>query len=283
MGRSGSTLLLNILNHGKKYREIFEPFFPDRVKEAKDFIYPQYISPEDRDPKYLKPANRIFSGRIRNSWTDRFNQKVFVKKRIIKDIRINLFLKWIRINFPRIPIILLFRNPFATVHSWREAGFGDGSLARKRILGQDSLVKSFLGTYKKEYMMIQGEFERLIFFWCIYYLVPLRQFSPNEIYITFYENYFLEPEREIKKMMVAIGDSYNDDILEILNRPSATVRLGSEVLRQRGDMINGWKNHVSDVQRAKGLDILTLFGMQNIYNRESEPDMDEVLKLTRQP
>lgn len=278
MGRSGSTLLLKILNYKNNFREIFEPFFPDQVPVTKKFIYPQYLRSSEKQEDYLMPAKEIFSGKIRNKWTDKFNRKLFVKKRIVKDIRTNLLLKWIKVNFEQIPIILLIRNPMAVIHSWIREGFGDGLISRDILLSQDDLLEDFLQPYKDHYLKAETAFERLMFFWCIYYYIPLNQFNKNEIYISFYENLFLDSENEIKGVLKYFGISYDKSVYDILKKPSATTNRDSDVYNN-GDFLNGWKKYTSNDQVKMAYKIMNLFGMENIYSTDSKPNLLEVYKL----
>ncbi|MBW1855726.1 MAG: sulfotransferase domain-containing protein, partial [Deltaproteobacteria bacterium] len=111
MGRSGTTWLSELINYNNSYRDIFEPFHPHKVKETKIFKYNQYLNPKDQNPKLLNQANKILSGRFQSKWTDRNNKKIVATERIIKDIRTNLMLKWLKGIRPDMPIILIVRHP----------------------------------------------------------------------------------------------------------------------------------------------------------------------------
>ena len=128
VGRSGTTWVADIINCNNDHRYIHEPFHPYRVKEARNFQYIHYLRPENRETRYLEPAKAVLSGRIRNRWTDSDNKKIFARKRLIKDIRANLLLKWIHANFHGMPIILLFRHPCAVANSWLRLGWGKEDL-----------------------------------------------------------------------------------------------------------------------------------------------------------
>ena len=105
-GRSGTTWLMELINRNNVYRVMFEPFHTKNNELLNNWNYRQYIRSNENNEKYLKPASRILKGRIRNPWVDQFNHKIFATKRIIKDIRANLFIHWLKINFPNIKITL---------------------------------------------------------------------------------------------------------------------------------------------------------------------------------
>jgi hypothetical protein len=96
---------------------MFEPFHAYKVDICKEFKYRQYLRPENKDKYFLETANLILTGKIKNKWINSQNKRIFSNKRLIKDIRANLMLKWIHTNFPSVPIILLFRHPCAIAYS----------------------------------------------------------------------------------------------------------------------------------------------------------------------
>src|SRR5262245_59584051 len=93
VGRSGTTWLAQMINHGNDYREMFEPFHPEKTLACAHFKRQQYLREDCVDPRYLDPATRIVTGRIHSPWIDRFNHRHWARQRIIKDIRVNLLLK----------------------------------------------------------------------------------------------------------------------------------------------------------------------------------------------
>ena len=124
VGRSGTTWVTDLINFNNNYRYIHEPFHPNRINQVSHYKYIQYIKPENKDPFFFVPAHNILSGRIRSLWTDSSNTTIVSSKRLIKDIRTNLLLKWMNVNFPEVPIILLLRHPCAVANSWLKLGWG---------------------------------------------------------------------------------------------------------------------------------------------------------------
>ncbi|MDP8949818.1 MAG: hypothetical protein M3N00_06185, partial [Actinomycetota bacterium] len=102
-GRSGTTWISDVINYRNGYRFVFEPFHPGKVRVCKNFGRKQYLRPDDRREEYLGAAREVLTGRIRSPWTDRFNRKFVARRRLIKDIRANLLLGWMRENFPGMP------------------------------------------------------------------------------------------------------------------------------------------------------------------------------------
>jgi hypothetical protein len=274
-GRSGTTWISDIINYKNEYRYIFEPFHPYRVRLVRDFQYVQYLRPENRDPLYLEPARAVLSGRIRNWWTESYNRKIFVRKRLIKDIRAQFLLKWLHRNFPGMPIVLLFRHPCAAAHSWLKLGWGKEDLGKRTdlevCLSQKELIEDFLGPFKENIENARSEFEQQIFHWCMQYYVPLKQFKRGEIHLCFYENFCENPDEEIQRLFSFLGKKFDEKVLCNLKTPSSLTRKDSAILKKTS-LIDSWREHVSAQDLKNALKILNLFRLDNIYSGDSMPN-----------
>ena len=140
-GRSGTTWLSDVVNHRRAYRYVFEPFYPAKVEVFAHFRPRQYLRPDDRREEFLGPARKVLTGGLRDPWTDRFHRRFVARRRLIKDIRANLLLGWIKANFPGLPIILLLRHPCAVVASRLALGWKDNLF---ETMEQGDLVEDFL-------------------------------------------------------------------------------------------------------------------------------------------
>ena len=278
MGRSGSTLLANVINCENNYRILFEPFYLAQVAEVREFVYPLYLRPEVADPKYLDPAKIILEGRIHSPWIDKECSLMHSDCILIKDIRINLFLKWLYSRFQGLKVVLLLRHPCAVVQSWLMCNFGDGSVARDRILSCSELLEDFIAVnIREEYARADTAFERLLFFWCLYNKVPLQQFKCDEICVVFYENLFIDPETELIRLFSFLGRSPKQAaVSESLSRPSSTTRKSNSELAV-SDNVNGWRLKVSTEQAQRAHEILALFGMEGLYCPETSVPKREKL------
>jgi hypothetical protein len=282
VGRSGTTWVSTIINYNKDHRYIHEPFHPYRVKEARDFKYIQYLRPENHNPRYLEPAKALLSGRLRNRWTDSDNNTIFARKRLIKDIRVNLLLKWIHANFPGIPIILLFRHPCAVANSWLKLGWGKEDLGIRTdievCLSQEELMEDFLEPFRMNIENAQSDFEKHVFFWCMQYYVPIRQFKHGEIHLCFYENLCENPHEEIERLFVFLSRRFNKKVLCTLRTPSTVSRKDSAIVKGTS-LIDSWRTHITDQDLEKALDILSLFGLDAIYSDDSMPNVAAAYEL----
>jgi hypothetical protein len=262
-GRSGTTWVSEIINHRNEYRLVFEPFHPDRVPVCKDFRRKQYLRPDERREKYLEPARRILTGRLRNPWTDRFNRKFVARGRLIKDIRANLLLGWMSENFPGMPIVFLLRHPCAVVAARLALGWKDNL---SEMMEQEELVEDFLLPVEAEIRDAQGAFERHVFSWCIENYVPLRQFGPREVHLAFYENLVVHPEDEVRRLFAFLGEDFDGRVYRALRRPSPLSRRGES------PSVDAWRRSVTDSQLERAVEILGLFGLDRVYGEGAMPD-----------
>lgn len=276
-GRSGSTWLQNLINYDGSYRIIFEPFHVQKIDCLREWHYRQYLRPDNREAKFLQPATAILSGKLKDEWSDQYNQKLLVRKRLIKDIRAHLFLYWIKQNFAEIPIILLLRHPCAVTHSKMKL---DWQTYPNGFLEQEKLMADFLYPFKRELEETEDIFERHILMWCVQNYVPLKQFGEGQLFVTFYEQLCQNPEPELRRLLKFIGRPFSKEVFDVLHKPSSESRKDS-VIFSGGDLINAWREHLSREQIGRAIEILQKFGLHQIYGEGSLPlvNGDEALKL----
>lgn len=262
-GRSGTTWVSAVINHRNAYRLVFEPFHPGRVRMMQGFRRKQYLRPDDRREEYLGPARSALSGELRSLWTDRYNNKLVARRRLIKEIRANLLLGWMRENFPGMPMILLLRHPCAVVASRLSLGWRD---VLSETMEQEDLVEDFLLPVEAEIRAARDPFERHLFSWCIENYVPLRQFGPGEIHLAFYEEFLVRPEHELRRLFSFLGEDFDERAYRALARPSPLSR-NPEV-----PSLDAWRRSVTDRQLERAAEILGLFGLDQLYGEGTMPD-----------
>lgn len=263
-GRSGTTWLSEVINHGGSYRYVFEPFNPVRVSAFGHFKTKQYLRPDDGREEFLEPARLALTGGLRDPWTDRFNTRIVARRRLIKDIRANLLLAWLRASFPGMPIVLLLRHPCAVVASRLALGWRDNL---DETMQQRDLVEDFLLPMEQEIRAAGDAFERHLFLWCIDNYVPLKQFGRGEIHLTFYENLLIHPERELQSLFDFLGEPLDDTVFDSLARPSPLSRKDAPL-----PSVDGWRDHVGVSRLRRMGEILALFGLDRVYDEGPMPD-----------
>lgn len=265
--RSGTTWVSELINYRNEYRYIFEPFNHKKVAAAVPFGSRRYMRPDETNTVLLDIANSILSGKMRSRWTERFNRRVVCDQRLVKCIRANLMLKWLHVNFPGMPVVLVLRHPCAVAHSYAKHGWGG---AVEPLLAQETLIQDFLKQHTATIAQARGSFERAVCIWCIENLVALKQFKPGEAHVVFYEHLLLQPEIEVRRLFAFLAKPYDTTVIERITRPSLTSRKDSAVRMGEG-AIGNWRGKVSDEQLRWTLDTVREFGLDTIYSDAPMP------------
>lgn len=277
-GRSGTSWISEIISGRGGYRYVFEPFHPGKVAVARPFGYRRYLRPDDRRPALLDPARRVLSGEMRGLWTDRFNRRFVAHRRLIKDIRANLFAGWLADNFPGMPVVLVLRHPGAVAHSRVRLGWHS---RLEEFLAQPELVEDFLAPVAEEMRAASTEFERHVFACCIESRVPLTHLGDGLAHPVLYERLCERPEEELRGLYGYLGLEEKGAAAS-LHRPSALSRSVSAHL-SGGSPVSGWREEVDAGQLRRTGEILALFGLDRVYDGPPVPDADAAWRLLGEP
>ncbi len=270
-GRSGTTWLSNLVNYKNEYRDVFEPFHPRHVPLAQSLPYNPYLRPGQPHASLRALTDILLSGAFQNGWTNRNNRRRVATRRIVKDVRVHHFLKWLAVEFPHLPIVFVLRHPLAVIESRRALGWHaplDIFLQRADLV-QDHLAP-FVPAIERAATLAEQSLERSMFFWCIENFVPLRQFRAGEMHVAFYENFITEPEAETKRLFQFLNKTFEPRALRALETPSSQTRADSSVL-QRDNPLERWRRAFSAAEIASALEILELFRLDRIYTDALTP------------
>ncbi|MFO7534655.1 MAG: sulfotransferase [Kiritimatiellia bacterium] len=266
-GRSGTTWLGDILNFRNTFRMMFEPFYPAKVPELQSVWRPQqYLRPDATGPGPDR-ARAILAGRLRNDWVDQFNTRKIASRRLIKDVRLNLALGWIRAAFPKMPIVFILRHPIPTALSQLKL---EWKLQAPLFLEQPELMADHLEPFRRELEAPRDPFEAQIAIWCAMNIVPLRQFANGGLHLVFYEDLCRRPQEVLPSLFSHIGVGPADGALRLLSRPSALSKSFSAVLRG-DDPVESWRREVTEDQIRRAAGVLERFGLDRLYGPGSLP------------
>lgn len=269
--RSGTTWLSNIINYRNDFRYMFEPFNHERVALCRQFNFRQYLRPEDRNPAYLLPAARIFAGKIRHPWVDQQNRKPIYDRLLIKDVRSNLMLPWLKKCFPAARFILLVRHPCAVVAS--RAKFYKWKANLSAILSQDQLVTDYLRKYAACIREVQGRFDEDVYLWCIDHYVALQQIEGRDIHLVFYEHLCTDPESEIDRLSRFLGIAFDDGVEQVIRKPSLLTWADDKArgIRKGVRIVDSWCDRIASHQLARAMEIVREFGLDVYYGADPMP------------
>jgi hypothetical protein len=267
--RSGSTWLGDLIASQQPTRVMFEPFHAGVVPEYSSFPEFLYMRPEDENSPLEDYCRKIFEGRIRDPWIDRQVSCINPRLRVVKEVRINLMLRWMSLRFPDLSQVLIFRHPCSVVLSRMSMGWtADGDL--KAMLTQQHVVDDFLEDRIDYVNALTTDEERHAAVWCLSYLVPIRQFGSDELPSVFYERLIADPESELASVFALARINPPDSIESIINRPSLTSKSHSAVVT--GDnKLALWKNRLSTSEIRNILAVVETFGMSHLYDDGEMP------------
>jgi hypothetical protein len=265
--RSGSTWVSDLINYDNSYRYVFEPFRNDRAEICRIFEGRQYLRPDAAEPRFYGATEQVLTGRLRQRWSDKHNAKLIARRRLVKAIRANLMLKWLRVNFPELRIVLLLRHPLAVASSKLKL---DWPADLDTFLRQDSLMQTHLEPFRDLLTGDLSPFEQQVLFWCVEHYVPLRELDPGDAAIFFYERLCTEPEREIARLFDFLGRGSVADAMRVLARPSSTTT-NQAAISTGESLTHAWERHISEEQRQSARRMLERFGLHRLYLENGLP------------
>jgi hypothetical protein len=277
-GRSGTTWLGDVMNYRNTFRVMFEPFFPDKVPALEGWWnHRQYVRPDVTEGRHADLIRTMLAGRIADPWIDQFNTRRFATRRLIKDIRINFLLTWIRTHQPEIPVVFLLRHPIPTALSQLKMGWPPEF---RPFLEQPELMADFLEPFRGDMEAARDPFEARILLWCLMNWVPLRQFAAGGLHVIFYEDLCKRQAAVLPGLFAHIGVRHTDWVLDTLWKPSA-LTIGASSIAKGEDPVESWPDQVTPDQVAAAMRILRRFGMDRIYGEATMPRVpaEQVLGL----
>lgn len=253
-GRSGTTWLLDALAEANDLRTVFEPLHPLHVRGAREFAHRFSLASDKEeslrrflsvfffepnfslwadyriDRMWLTPRLRMFGSierlrrtlallrRARQNFVQ-FKSRRNSKIRIVKFIRANMMLSWMKTHFDA-RILFLIRHPAAVVlsqmrapHAWKPDIRIQGYCGDVRLI--EHLGKRYHRLLEKQLNPAQS----LTLSWCIENTIALRQANESGIPVVCYEKLLEEGDTEWARI-ASILDLENVPDSGIISKPS---------------------------------------------------------------
>ena len=266
--RSGTTWIAELLASAAPTRLMFEPFNPDLVREFRNFRHFQYMRPEEHSPGLERFAESVLRGDIHNAWIDRQIDTLRPSRRLVKDVRINLMLGWLKQQFPELPIILIVRHPCAVVASRLKLGWAtDDDI--DRLVSQTDLVEDYLASKMDVIAGARSAAEKHAVIWCVFNLVPLKHLPSHLQNVFYYEALESDPAAEVPRLFDSAKLPYSDSVLAAAKRASMTTKQPDR--RFREERIPRWRTDLSTTQIAGIQRIVDAFGLSSLYPEGNMP------------
>lgn len=282
-GRSGTTWVSDLINVRRRYRELFEPFHPKIVPEAQSMEPGLYLRESDQDHPILSFAEKVFCGKLWNARVDAENRIWLFRGLLVKDIFANLLARAVCVRIPRIRPVLLIRNPFAVALSKQKKSNWFWLEDPLKLVAQQSLRNDFLQPYEEGIRRTVSQQDFIlnqILIWCIFNVVPLRQFPASELHYCFYEKLYADPSEEVSRIMrfVTRRDELKIAIPEaVASRPS---RVGGN--DSRTSPLTSWKDELPATTIDQGFELMGMFGLADLYADNAGPSAKTIEVLRHQ-
>ncbi len=259
---------------------MFEPFHPQHVDEMSFLAPHQYVGHDEQHTQLESIASDVFSGTFTHPVVDSGNQSRLYSGLLIKDIFANLFAYWAFTRFGNLKIILLIRNPFSVALSKSKKKDWYWVTDPMLLLTQKNLYEDYLHPFEN---LIRKTSEsndyilRQILIWAIINYIPLKQFSPEQIHVMFYEEMYAEPDNQVSSAFRFVKNTKENCHVkldeETVKRPSRVVSKESSLFQGKSP-VTSWKDELSLRQIDAGLRILDAFGLAGLYDEDSMPNRD---------
>jgi len=270
--RGGSTWLTEIIKEGVSQPILWEPLHLGFMKQFENigFGWRQYIPEEVQWNEAKQQFDRLFSGKILNTWLTQMTniqELLGAEAFIVKFCRGHMLLPYLVHNytFKHAPIHLI-RHPFAVVSSQLKHGAWNYDFTKYTI--PDIPYNEVYKEHEEYLGSLKTHEEALTASWCIANKVPLSHTGNNTKWITLsYEELLLDPEKSVQR----IFDRWNIDCdIKALNltKRSVTTKAGSPISAK--EQLGYWKKNLKDDQIGRMKAVLNYFEI-TAYNDSVEP------------
>jgi hypothetical protein len=267
--RSGTTWLGGLLANGLGARIVFEPLHPVHVPRAAKFGLMPFRAPQDDDPELEAFCRDVFSGALRGWWIDRQAARLLPTGRVVKSVRANLMLGWLRRRFPEVPTVLLVRHPAAVVLSRMEAGWPP-AMDVDAMLADERLVAAHLADHIEWARTLRTTEARHALVWGIHYLVATAQHRPDDgTTVVFYEDLVNDPAGVLGGIYARIGRTPADASPRALRRPSPTARIRGSA--RVGASPHRWLERLSRAQTDQVREVVERLELDWVYGSDRAP------------
>ena len=266
-GRSGSTWLSAMLQSIPSTRTVFEPFHATRGYEALAPYRYRYLRPEDDVDILNETLSGVLNGHLRSDWADQFNPlfPTTFRRRLIKEVRINLLAPWLTRAFPDARYLFLIRHPIPLAMSQLNGGW---NLSSRRLSEQIELAERYDLHRFSRFRWPTSGFESLVLFWAIENLVAFQCARDSGSLLVRYEDLVLRPEQSLKAVQRHIRADIPEQVWQTFTEASWSSRKAIAGLSPT-EKVNRWQRTATKSQVAFVGRVLDSCELGSIYDADS--------------
>ena len=244
-------------------RTIFEPFHGKKgYPQLAPYRY-RYLPPEEDNSELENVVEDILTGALRSSWSDQFNPlyPFTFRRRLIKEVRVNLLSPWMIRRWPDARFLFLVRHPIPVALSQLRGGW---KLSSKRLYEQKQLVDRYGLDELSQFEWPTDGFESLVLFWAIENRVALRAAHDAGALVVRYEDLVLRPENALEEIQNYIGTEFPGAVWKRFGKSSWSSRRSVGNMAA-ADKVNRWRRETSNSQIDFVHRVLDICELDSLY------------------
>jgi hypothetical protein len=253
-GRSGTTWVQDVVAQSNSLRTVFEPLHPGAIPGAREYAY-LYCDAGDECAGLHEFLKEYFEGDFKSVWANYrirtpwlypqpgdllslskiqkrlrrwkqaknyillYKEQLDYKERLIKLIRANMMLPWIKAQFDA-RIVFMIRHPAAVVLSQLSSPDSWDPYQQIEVYRKDSsLIEKVDGRMRDLLFQRLDKTEALTLSWCVENSIALRHAEEHGILVVHYEELIRNGHPEWQRLLNAL-DLENFPSDEQISRPS---------------------------------------------------------------
>lgn len=283
--RSGTTLLLEVLQPLPGYKTLNEPLVKKPLRERHGFYHRTFLEPGQAAPRQRTFLARVLQGqavppipcwlfrsRLKAGW---LVEHALGHRLLVKFCRINRMLHWFDAQFDVREIVLIVRHPCAVINSMINHPQWNNDLVQMKhrkdsVLYIGHLPTSVQQVFRPIIDRISTQTEALATVWCLDHYLPLFAYNYHPWMLVAYERLVKRGPEELERIADGLGMQVNNDMLARLHKPSSSTVDG--VKTDIAAQLEKWRDKLSRKQIDDILRIVDESGLSCIYSRAAEPD-----------
>lgn len=278
--RSGTSWLGELVTELTDSRQIFEPLLYETTEFRQLGSGVIYADEDVSAPGLEKIYDRIFRGQLRPNYSvDRGNDIRSYSSCVVKALRMNYSLRYIRERFPDITVLFIIRHPLAVLRSQCEIA-SDDQLEVSRtyyqtLLENEGLQRSIWSMYGP-YTPDSADYRLYkLAGWCCLHRALLDYLEAGgELDLVSYEHLFLNPSG----MMSVLQDRLDKRGFQTyslskrrVRQPSRTTQ-SAEIKQVRcGAGHDKWRSYFSESEQREFAAVLAHFDLEDLFDDEGLP------------
>jgi len=281
--RSGSTWTMGILTGFPGACPVFEPLRRESDPRIAKMIseFSPRVEPGAVFPALELYLREVLSGHRFTRWSSNhasLRQLVGARWFVVKFVRANRMLGWLRAMFPDNRMVIVLRHPCAVVHSmvrtagdWSRWSHCDILPPLRRMYGD--AVGALVGPGSSREELLAAS-------WAADTNVALAETRPEEVLLLTYEEMCREPSLTLDRIAAYLGEQTSGPTALAAFRKASVMTNPTSAVRQGRDPVTAWVGRIPAGTSDAILAVTRGFGL-GFYGPDADPDLHALREAHR--